>query len=240
MNGLRYKKLFTAATQPVYWRALSRCVLPAVEHHQALGCIVFKSLIDAGANKGQFAAAARGLNPALVVRAFEPLPGPRAQFASVLQGDTIVYPFALGLAPARLNFFVTSRADSSSLLRPGSGQKAAYDVDLDHEETVEVVRLDEVLDVAALPGPVLFKLDVQGAELDALRGSEGVLSQIAHVYLEGSFVELYEGQPLVSEIMPFLKEKGFGLRGVFNQSITEKFGPTQADFLFSRERQRSS
>jgi hypothetical protein len=77
-----------------------------------------------------------------------------------------------------------------------------------------------------------LKLDVQGGELDVLNGAEEILPFVDIIYCEASFVQLYDGQPLAHEIASHLMLGGFTLRGVFNQSITKEFGPTQADFLF--------
>ena len=85
-----------------------------------------------------------------------------------------------------------------------------------------------------LVGPVLLKLDVQGAELQVLQGAEKLLPIIDAIYCEVSFVELYERQPTAGAIVSFLDRHGFALRGVFNLSYTKEFGPTQADILFVR------
>ena len=86
--------------------------------------------------------------------------------------------------------------------------------------------------VAAL-GPVMLKIDVQGAELAVLRGIAN-LDRIDFVYVELSFVELYEGQPLYADVQRELTARGFALRGAFNQAFTDHFGPTQLDCLFAR------
>src|SRR5262249_19001266 len=128
--------------------------------------------------------------------------------------------------------FIASRLDSSSLLLLGSGQQAAYGVSLSAETTVAVARLDEFFQPWNLARPTLLKLDVQGAELQVLRGAQRVLNLIDAIYCEVSFVELYATQPHAEEIVAYLGRAGFALRGAFNMSSTEKFGPTQSDFLF--------
>ena len=102
------------------------------------------------------------------------------------------------------------------------------------EETVTAVavrRLDAVLASIQLNRPVLMKVDVQGAELSVIEGCAD-LSSIDFVYVELSFVELYDRQPLFHDVAARLFERGFELAGVFNQVSTKTFGPTQADFLF--------
>lgn len=208
--------------------------MPTVEHIGALRSLKPCTVIDVGANKGQFSLVAHYLFPDAKVHAFEPLESERRIYQSVISGPVQIHSVALGAEKGTADFFVASRADSSSLLAPGKGQEAAYGVGLSSTTTVSVDRLENIIGVTELVAPVLLKLDVQGAELQALHGAEGILPHVDAVYCEVSFVELYERQPKASAIVSFLDRHGFTLSGVFNLSVTTRFGPTQADFLFCR------
>ncbi len=153
---------------------------------------------------------------------------------SVVANPLTYYPFALGASAGEATFHVTSKRDSSSLLVPGSAQEAASGVTLTSSIKVRVARLSDVLDVAALPRPILMKIDVQGGELDVLKGAADTLHLIDSIYTEVSFITLYERQPLASDITTFLHEQGFTLRGVYNHFFSAGIGPTQADFLYIR------
>jgi FkbM family methyltransferase len=207
-------------------------VVPAVEHTDALSLLSPKTIIDVGANKGQFSIVARHLFPDASIHAFEPLDAERGLCEALVADPIVTYSTALSDENGSARFFVASRADSSSLYVPGKNQKAAYGVESSSEAVVPVGRLDEVFQPWKLESPVLLKLDVQGAELQVLRGAERVLNLIDAIYCEVSFVELYERQPCAEEIAAFLAQAGFTLRGAYNLSRTEKFGPTQSDFLF--------
>jgi FkbM family methyltransferase len=224
-----------AASKPAFWPAIARGVMPAVEHIEAIKRLNPKTLIDVGANKGQFSLVARYLFPEIEIHAFEPLERERKQLASVVSQPIKIYATALGETAGKATFFVTSRADSSSLLKPGAGQKAAYGVALSSTITVPVARLDDLLDVTKLPRPILLKADVQGAELSIFKGAKELLSAVDVVYCEASFVPLYELQPLAHELIGYLAAEGLFLMGAFNQSTTAQFGPTQADLLFRRD-----
>jgi hypothetical protein len=75
---------------------------------------------------------------------------------------------------------------------------------------------------------------VQGFELEVLKGSEDLFEFIDYIYVECSFIELYEGQSLVDEVITFLEKYKFKLKGVYNIFYDKKGVAIQADFLFKR------
>jgi FkbM family methyltransferase len=54
-----------------------------------------------------------------------------------------------------------------------------------------------------------MKLDIQGSELSALKGSEGILDKVLGVEVEVEFSKLYIGQPLFGSVHDFLVERNF-------------------------------
>jgi FkbM family methyltransferase len=72
--------------------------------------------------------------------------------------------------------------------------------------TVRTRRLDEIPEVA---GTDFLKIDVQGAELDVLRGAKRMLQSVAVVHAEVEFVPLYHGQPLFADVDAYLRQAGF-------------------------------
>ena len=79
----------------------------------------------------------------------------------------------------------------------------------------------------------LLKLDVQGYELQVLKGAVQTLKSCSHVYVECSEVALYDGQALRAEVEAFLVGQGFKLTGRYNPSMADG-RLIQADYLFSR------
>jgi FkbM family methyltransferase len=230
----KIRKSLMLVSQPRFARAaFSHNIAAAVEHREAIELTKALTLIDIGTNKGQFSLAFRQLRPNAAIIGFEPLPQAADRYERLFAGDQAVslHRVALAEATSMAEFHVTDREDSSSLLKPGAGQTSAFGVSEAVTIQVPVERLDARIRAKGLAHPILMKIDVQGAELRALQGCDW-LEQVDFVYVELSFVELYEGQPLFSDVATYLMERGFTLAGVFNQVSTDAFGPTQADFLF--------
>lgn len=99
---------------------------------------------------------------------------------------------------------------------------------------VGVGRLADFVCAGELRPPALLKLDVQGYELEALKGCEDLLASFSYVYAEGSFVELYRGQVLADELIAWLRRREFRLSGVYGVVYDGQGRAVQADMLFRK------
>lgn len=238
MSVNRLDKLNQAIRSRRLLQALLRHrVLAGAEHRNVLSRDL-RVVVDIGANRGQFALAARRWAPEARVVSFEPLSGPAGIFRRVFAGDNSVtlHQSAIGPVSAMQTMHVSARDDSSSLLPissvqtamfPGTGEVATAEV--------RVATLDEFVGADDLRAPAMLKLDVQGFELDALRGCESLLRHFDRVYCECSFVEFYSGQRLAGEVVDWLSDRGFFLIGKFNPAFDSRGQMVQADFLFGRK-----
>lgn len=75
--------------------------------------------------------------------------------------------------------------------------------------------LDTVVEQRKFPLPDFVKIDVQGAELDILKGASRVLEHAQHVILELQVIEYNKGAPLRDEVIAFMDQKGFDCFGIF-------------------------
>ncbi|MEM0954549.1 MAG: FkbM family methyltransferase [Pseudomonadota bacterium] len=212
-------------------------VAAAIEHSPILRQRPYVSIFDVGGNKGQFALAARHWQPSAEIYSFEPLTFEADRFERVFDKDEHVtlHRYALGSAAGEATIHVSARSDSSSLLPISDLQSHFFPGTQEADtQTIQVRRLDEVLQREDCDSRVLLKIDVQGFELEVLRGAEGLLSEIDDIYVECSFVELYEGQALASDVIDFLSGKGYRLTGMYNPSYDKSGLAIQADFAFER------
>src|SRR5262249_46157707 len=162
-------------------RGCTRCVrygvLAAIEPMPVLRRLACQTVVDIGANRGQFALAARACLQNARIFSFEPLPEPGRVFSKVFAGDklTALYPVAVGAELAEKEMYVSRRDDSSSLLRITSKQEMLFPGTTQTAlTTVKVGPLAAWLPSRAIR-KALCKLDVQGYELQALLGCEDML-----------------------------------------------------------------
>lgn len=164
----------------------------------------FRTVVDGGANAGQFArAAAETWRDARVI-SFEPLPDVAGVLRRNLGGlgaRVRVEQAALGATTGVLPFYRAAYTLGSSALPPGDGASTRIEV--------PVVRLDDALAEEALARPVLLKLDLQGYEIEALRGGSATLARVDAVLIEVAFRSNYEGEPLFRDVLRFMEEAGF-------------------------------
>ncbi len=232
----RVRKCLSLLTHPRFVQGvLGYRVAAATEHLTAIRLCAANTLLDAGANKGQFSLAFRTLRPDAQIIAFEPLPEAADIYERLFAQFSAIKLLRVALAEREqtAKFYVTDRTDSSSLLKPGRGQERAFGIRAARTVEVPVKRLDSCFDIRALSRPILLKIDVQGGELDVLKGCDS-LGELDFIYVELSFVELYDDQPLFQGVSEYLASRGFTIAGFFNQVVTAEYGPTQVDVLFKR------
>lgn len=233
---MRGRKLALIFSTPPYRRALRHGVAASTEHHYDPLPPDIRTVIDVGANRGQFALIARHRWPAARLICFEPLPEPIAVLRRVLGGDPDVeiVPAAASSEAGTAMIHISRRDDSSSLLAITGRQSETY-AGTDEIAAIEVATtsLDHHLggDIAR---PALLKVDVQGFELEVLRGAEGTLSNVDFALVECSFQEFYAGQASADDIIRFLHGHGFALLSATGPSIDRRGVVLQIDFLFAR------
>jgi len=119
-------------------------------------------------------------------------------------------PAVIGVGDVR-EFRVCKMRSRSSVYEPNEPLCRLFNGFYEGSEVVErtavrTVRLD---DVPLVRDPDFVKMDVQGAELDVIRGGESTLADALVIETEVEFVEQYMGQPLFGEVDQALRRLGF-------------------------------
>ena len=197
-----------------------------------------RTIIDVGANVGQFTVAASKILRPSRVHCFEPLPDCvsklRANVSSLT--DVHVHACAVGEEDGTCRMRVNYYSPSSSLLPLAEQHRSAFP---EAEEVgcvnVEISTLDRVFGDAPLELPVLLKVDVQGYEAAVLRGAQKLLKCVSHAVIETSLKPMYETEPLFMDIARFMEQCGFRFAGPVGYLRHPVSGEVlQLDALFER------
>lgn len=205
-----------------------------------LECHRIDTVLDVGANSGQFARYLRYLGFQGRIICFEPLSAPHAALSRLAAGDPgiIVAPRqALGEERGTVAINVAANSESSSILTA-----TAANVQLEPGvrgvavETVPLNRLDHAaLDYLSAESRIFLKIDVQGYELQVLRGAAGLLPGIEGLQLELSLSTLYHGEPQYREVIDAVESLGYALHDLNPCFSDDATGRTyQVDGIFFR------
>lgn len=218
------------------WKPFSLTAFQMMQRLQT-EAVGFKTIIDGGANVGQFARAALETFPEARLIAFEPLPDIaetlRKNLSDTDRASVVVS--ALGADSGTLTFHRNAYSLSSSALPLHDNHRQAFP-EAREESTVEVPvgRLDDLLSHVELNSPSLLKLDLQGFEIPAFEGAAETLKRVDYVLVETAFKPLYEGEALFPELHEYLQARGFR----FLRPLDVLEGPdgtiVQMDALFVR------
>jgi FkbM family methyltransferase len=213
---------------------------PEIRRARLLAWRDIDTVVDVGANAGQFGARIRAAGYRRRIVSFEPLSKAFDALARTVATDSRweCHKLALGAQPGRAQLNVSGDLEASSVLQ-------MLDRHLRHCPASAYVGVEEV-EVATLDGlsrsvlptdeRTYLKLDVQGYELEVLRGAEELLDRIELVEAELSLVPLYDSGPLYREVIDYLDQRGFRLISV--EGITEEPDTghmLQLDAVFAKE-----
>jgi FkbM family methyltransferase len=193
-------------------------------------------VFDVGANIGQSVTLFRGLLPFSIVHSFEPGPAAFARLEANTQGLKNVRRVnaAVGSVSGKQLLLENEYSDMSSLLPPAAAAWGS----IVSETQVAITTLDDYCRSFDVPRIDLLKIDTQGYELEVLRGATGLLAAglIRLVYVEVTFVGMYEGLPPFDVLFRFLVDHRFRLVALYNYGgATEpRFAPAWCDALFIR------
>jgi FkbM family methyltransferase len=231
------KRLFGLAQALTTWPKFSRTSFRLVDALRRQE-ILPRTVIDVGANAGQFAIAAAKLLAPARLYAFEPIPEVwevlKRNTASIDQIETAA--LAIGEAVGRREFHLNSHSHSSSLLPLGHGHRDAFP----HAREIGTIQismstLDTFFAGRDLVPPVLLKLDVQGYEVKVIEGGPSTLCRVKWVVAETSLRPLYEGEPLLLDLVAIMAAAGFRfLRPVGWLTDPRNGEILQLDALFER------
>lgn len=199
-----------------------------------------KTILDIGANTGQFAMQIHKMFPEAIIYSFEPI---KECYEELLRNFAEVPKFsafnlALGNQLGEVEIYKNEYSPSSSLLPMAELHKTSFPYTRNETlEKIKLMKLDDIISQLTIIQPMLIKMDVQGFEDKVIEGGINTFSQANIVITELSVEELYKEQKLFDDIYTMLKKLGFQYQGNYEQLYNLEDGRVlQMDGIFIRNK----
>jgi FkbM family methyltransferase len=219
--ALRASRLSLALAQPRGWSALRAGVAPArllrYREIEAFHGLAFGTVLYVGANRGQDLPLLLNAFPAAHVHCFEPAPSAYGDLTRRWGSEPRIscWQTALGAETGTAVLHLSETHDQANSLRtPDPRMQDVFpEIGVWSDVEVPVVTLDDWAAGVDLPGDVLLKMDVQGAEDLVLAGARQLLRRVTAVVAEVAVTPTYEGAPDATRLVGLLAEHGFAFGG---------------------------
>lgn len=203
-----------------------------------LGKYNIDTIIDVGANIGQYAQYIRNNGYRNNIISIEPLSNEYVMMSNTFSSDPrwSGVNCSLGAKNGKAILNVAGNSESSSFLKMHKTHEVACPESkyIDKIE-VDVRTIDDVLSEYDINSEshLFLKIDTQGTEKKILEGAKNFLPYILGVQLELSICELYEGQESICDMLAYMTELGYHLMAIehgYTDPVTNRL--LQVDGLF--------
>ena len=236
MNFL--KKIYNLCKSKIWLKGMLSGIYATIELKELIkGIKTPETIIDIGSNKGQFILLIEKIYPNKNIYSFEPIKemiNKQKKFFAY-KNNIIFHNVALGSSTTLKEFLITARMDSSSFLKIVSDKNKSKNYDIVENRNIQINTLDDLLINEKISHPVLIKIDVQGYELEVLRGANNLLKKTDYLLLEVSKNEMYQNQPIEKVIVEYLKNLNFDILKSNNWSKIQNTNFYQRDIIFYKK-----
>ncbi len=175
-------------------------------------------VVDVGANSGQYSSELRKGGYQGRLWSYEPMRSAFADLEKASASDDLwrAINCGCGAKAGSATINVAGNSQSSSLLPMlGKHTSDAPESAYVSQETISICSLDEsVMPNLKTDDKVWLKIDTQGYEAEVLKGAGCLIPRVDVLECELSLVPLYEGQPLIDEMISTIYRMGFRMVGV--------------------------
>lgn len=173
-------------------------------------------ILAAGSYDGEDALNMSQVWPKSTIHTFEPIPllFLKTKAKTFNCKNITCYQMALSNQSGRAQLYISSDPEndisrSSSLLEPKEHLKLYPDVKFNKSIEVQTINLDEWSQLNNINHVDMMWLDMQGAELDALKGAPNLLKTVKVVFIKIALLETYKNVPHYAVVRSWLESKGF-------------------------------
>lgn len=192
-------------------------------------------IIESGANDGTNTSIYLRMFENPTIHAVEPVPHLFQDLQSRFSYDenVILHSNSIGHTKGQVEMNVYEDSGSSSVFESNIAHKkygGETKTNLQATITAQQTTIDNITDTVDI-----ISLDMQGYELNALKGAEKALQTCKAILTEISFIPLYDGQPLFCDINDFLSNRGFHIYDIYIGSKGNNGEIAHCDAIFLNE-----
>lgn len=217
--------------------------LPKKSNFLGLERFPIRTIIDIGANCGQFAKKVLQAFPNADIYCFEPLIGPFQELQKWVNSQEAskitIFNLALGDSESMAQmFFCLERNDSSSFLKSTALGETLWPFMKKQElVSVKLTTLDKVMSnlPQLLLSDILIKIDVEGYEDRVIQGGQDTFRKAKACILEISLDKLYKNQASFKKIFLLMDQLGFEYVGNLEQVFAKDSHVIYIDAVFLKK-----
>lgn len=190
------------------------------------------TIFDVGAYKGISSYMYSQMFKDAIIYAFEPDYYSLCKLADNIRYDMAIIPirYAISDREGGEDFYVNNKKDTNSLLKPI--HSAISNVQI---AKISVRTIDGYCNSNEIESIDILKLDIQGNELNALKGAKRMLPTIKLIATELMFIKMYENQAMYHDIISYLESHGFKLFNMYNFKLLKSGQVGWCDAIFIRQ-----
>jgi FkbM family methyltransferase len=199
---------------------------------------VVKNILDIGAHKADWSQMTANIFPEAAYYMIEPQDEMKPYLEAFLKNHKGAwFQGGAGAENGELTLSVWDDFAGSSFLLPEgeeSGKK---------QRKVPIYAVDSLIESKQMPIPDICKIDVQGFEIEVLKGAKSILGKTDIFILEASLFRFSPNQPLLHEIIDFMVKHGYVIydfAGFANRPTDKALGQLDICFVLENSPLRSN
>lgn len=171
-------------------------------------------IIDGGAHEGRVTDTFKGIFQLPTIYACEPIPSYAHELTIEYKNDKNVHicQCALGSDNSNIDINIYERESLTSPLKLSQQYEQSRQLksNIEKRVTVPKKKIDSITTKADI-----IKLDIQGYEIEALKGAKEALKNCKSLLVETSFERNYEGRSLFKDVHEFLHNEQFNIFDIY-------------------------
>jgi FkbM family methyltransferase len=193
-----------------------------------------KVVIDGGAYIGFVTHQFLTNFPETHVYSFEPNPKVFSTLKKAYENNTRVTPInaGIGSTTGEMMFQINKRAVTSSFLPATEYHKMNIASSNIQIEKVLIMTIDDAMSKEGVSHIDILKLDIEGFEIEGFKGIKDIDKKVSMVFAEVNLQPTYEGQPLMDDVIIYMREHNFNLVNFYGIIENKYHQATVTNLLF--------